>query len=140
LINISYIRYKGNVFRHVREHRLRVFENGVLRRIFGPSRDEMRGGCIQHVLSAKYSWNDKVEKDGIGKACSMNGGKRNAYMLLVGKPEGKEPLGRPRRIWADNIKMDLEVTRWGSVDWIGLVQDRDYWRALVRTVMKLRVP
>jgi hypothetical protein len=68
------------------------------------------------------------------------GGKRNAYRLLVGKPEGKWPLRRPRRRWADNIKIDLLEIGWGGVDWIGLAQDRDKWRALVNAVMNLRVP
>jgi hypothetical protein len=62
------------------------------------------------------------------------GEKRNAYRLLVGKPEGKRPLGRPRRRWVDNIKMDLLEIGWGSVDWIGLAQDRDKWRALMNAV------
>jgi hypothetical protein len=66
-------------------------------------------------------------------------GKNNAYKLLVGKPEGKKPLGRPRRRWVDNVKMDLEKTGWGDVDWIGLAQDRDKWRALVNSVMNLQV-
>jgi hypothetical protein len=57
----------------------------------------------------------------------------------VGKPEGKRPLGRPRRRWVDNIKMDLRETRWDGVDWIELTQDRDQWRALVNKVMNLRV-
>jgi hypothetical protein len=68
------------------------------------------------------------------------GEKINAYMLLVGKPEGKRPLGRPRRRWVDNIKMDLLEIGWGGVDWTGLAQDRDKWRALVNTVMNLWVP
>jgi hypothetical protein len=68
------------------------------------------------------------------------GGKRNAYRLLVGKPEGKKPLGRPRRRWVDNIKMDLSEIVCGGVDWIGLAQDRDKWRALVHAVMNLLVP
>jgi hypothetical protein len=68
------------------------------------------------------------------------GEKRNTYRLMVRKPEGKRPLGRPRRRWVDNIKMDLLEMRWGSVDWIGLVQDRDRWIALVNAVMNLRVP
>jgi hypothetical protein len=68
------------------------------------------------------------------------GKKRNAYRLLVGKPEGKRPLGRPRRRWVDNIKMDLLEIGWGGVDWICLAQDRDKWRALVNVVMNLRVP
>jgi hypothetical protein len=68
------------------------------------------------------------------------GEKRNAYRLLVGKSEGKRPLGRPTRRWVDNIMMDLLEIGWGGVDWIGLAQDRDKWRALVNTVMNLRVP
>jgi hypothetical protein len=65
--------------------------------------------------------------------------KRNAYRLLVGKPEGKRPLGRPRRRWVDNIKMDLGEVGWGDVDWIGLAKDRNR-RALVNSVLNLRVP
>jgi hypothetical protein len=68
------------------------------------------------------------------------GEKRNPYRLLVGKPEGKRPLGRPRRRWADNIIMDLGEVEWGDVDWIGLAQDRNRWRALVNSVLNLRVP
>ena len=64
---------------------------------------------------------------------------RGVHRVLVGKPEGKRPLGRPRRRWEDNIKMDLEVGR-GYGDWMELAQDRDSWRALVSTVMNLRVP
>jgi hypothetical protein len=65
------------------------------------------------------------------------GEERNAYGILLGKPEGKIPLGRPRRRWEDNIKKDL---REGDMDWIDLAQDRDQWRALVNTAMNLRVP
>jgi hypothetical protein len=68
------------------------------------------------------------------------GEKRNVYRLLVGKPEGKRPLGRPRRRWIDNIKMDLLEVVLSVVDWIGLAQDRYRWRALVNSVMNLRVP
>jgi hypothetical protein len=68
------------------------------------------------------------------------GEKRNAYRLLVGKPVGKRPLGRPRRRWVDNIRMDLGKVGWGDVDWIGLAQDRNGWRALVNWVLNLRVP
>jgi hypothetical protein len=66
--------------------------------------------------------------------------KRNAYRLLVGKPEGKKQLGRPRRRWVDNITIDLGEMGWGDVDWIGLAQDRNRWRALVNSVLNLRVP
>jgi hypothetical protein len=68
------------------------------------------------------------------------GKKRNAYRLLVGKPEGKGPLGRPRRRWVDNIRMDLGEVGLSYVDWIGLAQDRNRWRALVNSVLNLRVP
>jgi hypothetical protein len=64
---------------------------------------------------------------------------RNVYRVLVGKPEGKRLLGRPRRTWEDGIRMDLKEIGWGSVDWIQLAQDRDRWRAVVNTVIKLRV-
>jgi hypothetical protein len=65
---------------------------------------------------------------------------RNVYRILVGKPEGKRPLGRPRRRWEDNIRMDLREIGCVGMDWIDLVQDRDQWRALVNMVMNLRVP
>jgi hypothetical protein len=67
------------------------------------------------------------------------GEKRNAYRMLVGMPEGRRPLGTPRRKWLDNIRMDLVEVGWGDVDWIGLAQDRDRWRALVNLVLNLRV-
>jgi hypothetical protein len=81
-----------------------------------------------------------IKEDEMGRACSTNGEKRNAYRILVGKPEGKRPLGRPRRRWVDNIKMDLREIGWDGVDWIDLAQDRDQWQALVNTVINLRVP
>jgi hypothetical protein len=65
--------------------------------------------------------------------------KRNEYRLLVGTPEGKRPLGRPRRRWVDNIRMNFGEVVWGGVDWIGLAQDRDKWRAFVNSVLNLRV-
>jgi hypothetical protein len=68
------------------------------------------------------------------------GEKMNAYRLLVEKPEGRRPLGRSRRRWVDNIRMDLVEVGWGYVDWIGLAHDRDRWRALVNSVLNLRVP
>jgi hypothetical protein len=76
----------------------------------------------------------------VGSAFSTNGGKRDAYRILVGKPEGKRPLGRPRRRWVDNIKMNLREIGWDGMDSIDLAQDRDQWRALVNKVMNLRVP
>jgi hypothetical protein len=68
------------------------------------------------------------------------GERRNAYRILMGNPEGKRPLGRPRRRWVDNIILDLREIGWDGMDWIDLVQDRDQWRALVNTEMNLRVP
>jgi hypothetical protein len=65
---------------------------------------------------------------------------RSGYRILVGKPEGKRPLGRPRRRWENNIKMYLRDIAWGGMDWIDLAQDRDQWRAFVNTVKNLRVP
>jgi hypothetical protein len=65
---------------------------------------------------------------------------RGAYRILVGRPEGRRPLGRPRRRWEDNIKMDLQEVGWEDVDWINKAQDRDRWRAVVNVVMNLRVP
>jgi hypothetical protein len=68
------------------------------------------------------------------------GEKSNAYKLLVGKPEGNRPLGRPRRRWVDNIRIDLGEVGWGNVDWIGLAKDRNRCRALVNSVLNLGVP
>jgi hypothetical protein len=78
-----------------------------------------------------YWWESQKERDHLG---------RNAYRILVGKPEGKRPLGRPRRRWVDNIKMDLREVGWDRMDWIDLAQDRDRWRVHVNAVMNLRVP
>jgi hypothetical protein len=130
------------------EHRLRVFENKVLRRIFGPKRDEVKGGLRKlhnEELRELYSSSSIIRKiksrrmRWAGHVARM-GEKRNAYRLLVGKPEGKSPLTGPRCMWVDNIKMDLLEIGWGGVDWIGLAQDRDKWIALVNAVMNLRVP
>ena len=76
----------------------------------------------------------------MGGACSSYGERRGVYSVLVGKPEGKKPLGRTRRRWEDNIKMNLQEVGCGGMDWIEQAQDRDRWRALVNAVMNLRVP
>jgi hypothetical protein len=73
-------------------------------------------------------------------AYSTNGEKRNACRILVGKAEGKRPLGSPRHRWVNNIQMVLREIGWGGMDWIELAQDRNQWRALVNTVMNFRVP
>jgi hypothetical protein len=86
---------------------------------------------IRIIKSRRMRWADHVAR---------MGEKRNAYRLLVGKPEGKRPLGRPRRRWVDNIRMDLGEVGWGDVNWICLAQDRNSWRALVNSVLNLRVP
>jgi hypothetical protein len=72
--------------------------------------------------------------------CSTNGEKRNEYRVLLGKPEGKRPLGRPRCRWVDNIRIKLGEVGWGDVDCIGLAQDRNKWRVLVNSVLNLQVP
>jgi hypothetical protein len=128
--------------------RLRVFENRVLRRIFGPKTDEVTGGwrkLLNEELHGLYSAPSIVT---VIKARKMRwaghvahvGEVRGAYTILVGRPEGRRPLGRPRRRWEDNIKTDLREIEFGDVDWIHWAQDRDRWRALVNTVMNLRVP
>jgi hypothetical protein len=130
------------------EHRLRVFENRVLRRIFGPKRDEMAGGWRKlhneelHGLYSSPSINMVIKVRRMrwaGHVASM-GDVKGAYNILVGRPEGRRPLGRLRRRWEDNIKMDLKEIGFGDVDWIHLAQVRDRWQALVNTVMNLRVP
>jgi hypothetical protein len=129
------------------ECKLRVFENKVLRRIFGPKRDEVMGewrGLHSKKLYALYSSPNiiRVIKSGrlrwAGHVTCM-GERRGAYRALVGKPEGRRPLGRPRCRWEDNIRVDLREVGWGGVDWIDLAQDRDRWRALVYVVMNFRV-
>jgi hypothetical protein len=129
------------------EHRLRVFENRVLRRIFGPKRDEVTGEWRQlhneelHDLYSSPSIIRIIKTRRMRWACHVaRMGKRNTYRLLVKKPEGKRPLGRLRRRWVDNIRMDHGEVGWGDVDWIGLAQDRNRWRALVNSVLNLQVP
>ena len=76
----------------------------------------------------------------MGGVCSMYGERRGAYRAMVGKPEGKRPLGRSGRRWEDYIKMDLQEVGCGSMEWIDLAQDRDRWRAIVNAIMNLRFP
>jgi hypothetical protein len=124
------------------EHRLRVFENRVLVKIFGPKREEdgswrkLRNdelhdlysspNIIRVIKSKRMKWAGHVARMGEG---------RGAYRVLVGRSEGKRPLRRPRRRWEDNIKMDLR-----EANWIQLAKDRVQWRAFVITVVNLRVP
>jgi len=127
------------------ERKLRVFENMVLRRIFGPRGYEGRGewrrlhneelndlysspNIVRVIKSRRMRW--------VGHVARM-GEERGVYRVLVGKPEGRRPLGRPRRRWVDNIRMDLQEVGCGYMDWIGLARDRDRWRTLK---MNLRVP
>jgi hypothetical protein len=125
-----------------------VFENRVLRRIFGPLRDEVTGewrrlhndelidlysspNILRVIKPRRMRWAGHVAR---------MGERRVAYRVLVGTPEGRRPQGRPRHRWEENIKTDLREVGCGCVDWIGLAQDRDGWRRLVSAVMNLRVP
>ena len=125
-----------------------MFENMVLRRIFGPRRDEVTGEwrrlhkeelndlyCLLNIVrvikSRRMRWAGHV-------ACM--GEERGVYRVLVGKPEGRRQLGRPKRRLVDNIRMGLQEVECGYVDWIGLAQDRNRWRTVVSAVMNLRVP
>jgi hypothetical protein len=128
------------------EHRLRVFENRVLRRIFGPKKeedgswrklhnDELRSLCsspniVRVIRSRNMRWAGHVARMGEG---------RGVCRVLGGKPEGKRPLGRSRRRWEDNIKLDLRDIVIDEANWIELAQDRVQWRAFVSTVMNLLV-
>ena len=130
------------------ERKLRVFENMVLRRIFGPRRDEVTRewrrlgneelsdlytspNIVGVITSRRIRWAGHV-----AFMCE----EKEMYRILVGKPEGKRLLGRPRHRWVDNIRMDLKEVGCGYVDWIGLAQGRDRWRKLVSAVMNLRIP
>jgi hypothetical protein len=119
----------------------------VLRRIFGPKKDEVTGGWRKlhneelHGLYSSPSIVRVIKARRMRWAGHMTrmGEVRGAYNILVGRPEGRRQVGRPRRRWEDNIKMDRRKIRFGDVDWIHRAQDRDRWRALVNTVMNLRV-
>ena len=125
-----------------------MFENMVLRRIFGPRRDEVTGEWRRlhnEELNDLYSslnivWVIKSRRMRWAGHVACMGEERGVYRVLVGKPEGKRPLGRPKRIWVDNIRMDLREVGRGYMDWIGRAQDRDRWRTLVSGVMNLWVP
>jgi len=121
-----------------------VFENIVLRRIFGPRSDEVTGEWRRlhnEEINDLYCSPIIVRvKNEIGGLCSTCGERSGGYSVLVGKPGGKRPLGRTRGRWEDNINMDLQEVGCGYMDWIGLDQDRDRWRAFVNAVMNLRVP
>ena len=129
------------------ERKLRVYENMVLR-IFGLRRDEVTGkwrrlhndelndlysslNFVRVIKSRRMRW--------VGHVARM-GEEKGAYRVLLGKPEGRRPLGRPRRRWVNNIRMDLQELGSGYMDWIWLAQDRDRWRTLVSAVMNVRIP
>jgi hypothetical protein len=130
------------------ELRLTVFENRVLRRIFGLKRNEVMGHWRKlhnEELYNLYSSPNiirmiKSRRMRLAGHVARMEEKRNAYRILVGKLEGKRSLGRQRRRWMGLIKMDLREIEWNGMDWIVLAQDRDQWRALVNTVMNFRVP
>jgi hypothetical protein len=130
------------------EHRLGVFENRVLMRIFGSKRDEVTGEWTKLHNEELHHFYSSPSIIRIMKARRMRWAghvarirdKRNAYRLLVGKPEGRRRLERSRHRWLGKIRMDLVQVGWGDVDWIRLVQDRERWGALVNSVLNLRVP
>jgi hypothetical protein len=125
-----------------------VFENRVLRRIFGSKRDEVTGGLREVHNEELHGLYSSPIIIGVIKARRMRwaghvarmGEVRGAYKILVGRPQGRRQLGRPRRSWEDNMKIDLGKIWFGDVDWIHLAQDMDKWQALVNNVMSLRVP
>ena len=131
-----------------KERRLRVFGNRVLGKVFGPKRDELTGewrkthneelndlyslpNIVRVVKSRRMRWAGHVVR--MGEDIVM-------HRVLVVKPEGKRPLGKPRRSWEDNIKMDFQEVGGGRGDWMELARDRDRWRALVGTMRNFRVP
>ena len=129
------------------ERRLRVFENRVLR-IFQPRRDEITGewrNLYNEELNGLYSSHNIVRVIKLRRMrwtwhVARIGENRGVFRVLVGKPEGNRPLGRPRRRWEDDIKMNLQEVGCEGIEWNELAQDRDRWRAFVNAVMNLRVP
>jgi hypothetical protein len=125
-----------------------VFENKVFRRIFGPKKDEVTGGWRKLHNEELHDLYSSLSIVRVIKARRMRWAEhvasmrqvRGAHNILFGRPEGRRPLGRPRRRWEDNIKMDLREMGFGDVDWIYLAQDRDRWWALVNTEVNLRGP
>jgi hypothetical protein len=119
-----------------------------MRRIFEPNRDEVMRSWRKLYNEDPHNFYSSPSIFRMTKSRNMRcaghvvqmGEKRNAYRLLVGSPEGKRPLERPRCRWVDNIKMDLREIGLGGMDWIDLAQDRDQWKALANTLMNLRVP
>jgi hypothetical protein len=126
----------------------RAFENRELRTIFGHKRDEVTREWRKlhnEELNYLYSssnivWVIKSSRMRWAGHVAHMGERRGVYRVLVGKYDGKRPLGRPRHRWEDNIKMDLKEVGFGGMDWIELPQDRDSWRALMNAVMNLWVP
>ena len=119
-----------------------VFENRLLRRIFGPKRDEVRGEWRNYkMMSLMISIPHSIlfEKNEMGGECYTYGGRKGVYRVSVGKREEKSPLGRPRCRWEDNNKMGLQEVECRGMDWIELAQDRNRWRALVNAVMNIRL-
>jgi hypothetical protein len=131
-----------------REGNCSLFENRVLRGILGPKRDKATGEWRRlhnEELNDLYSfpniiWVIKSRRMRWAGHVALMGEGRGAYRILVGRPEGRRPVGRPRRRWEDNMQMDLQGVGWGGTNWIELTQDRDRWRAVVNAVMNLRVP
>jgi hypothetical protein len=123
-----------------------VFENRVLRRIFGPKRDEVTVEWRELHNKELHDLYSSPSIIRINKSRRMRWAGHVARMgekmniLLAGKPEGKRPLGRPRCRWVDNIMMDLGEVGWRDVDWISLAKDRNRWRAVVNSILNLRLP